>query len=126
MSDPVEQIFNHFKTILCMCPNCDSIMRLSDLHVRSTGKALRTWLDEYESHQQKIEKKEIKFAEEVRDIRKKASERGRVQVLDLIRESIAKAHGNVAEAARELETDRANLYRRMRRLGISQHDTRVS
>ena len=45
---------------------------------------------------------------------------------DLIRESIAKTRGNVAEAARELDTDRANLYRRMRRLGINQHDTRVS
>lgn len=45
---------------------------------------------------------------------------------DLIREAITKAHGNVAEAARELATDRANLYRRMRRLGINQHDTHVS
>ena len=29
------------------------------------------------------------------------------------------AAGNVAEAARRLKTDRPNLYRRMRRLGIS-------
>jgi two-component system nitrogen regulation response regulator NtrX len=28
------------------------------------------------------------------------------------------SRGNVAEAARRLDTDRANLYRRMRRLGI--------
>jgi two-component system nitrogen regulation response regulator NtrX len=31
---------------------------------------------------------------------------------------MAQAEGNVAEAARILRTDRANLYRRMRRLGI--------
>src|SRR2546427_291089 len=31
---------------------------------------------------------------------------------------LSAAHGNVAEAARRLATDRANLYRRMRRLGI--------
>ena len=31
---------------------------------------------------------------------------------------MTQAEGNVAEAARVLQTDRANLYRRMRRLGI--------
>jgi DNA-binding NtrC family response regulator len=36
----------------------------------------------------------------------------------LIREAIARSGGNVAEAARQLRTDRANLYRRMRRLGM--------
>ncbi len=32
--------------------------------------------------------------------------------------ALAQAEGNVAEAARALQTDRANLYRRMRRLGL--------
>ena len=36
----------------------------------------------------------------------------------LIRAAMAKAGGNVAEVARILQTDRANLYRRMRRLGL--------
>jgi len=36
----------------------------------------------------------------------------------LIARALSAAHGNVAEAARRLATDRANLYRRMRRLGI--------
>jgi two-component system nitrogen regulation response regulator NtrX len=36
----------------------------------------------------------------------------------LIRGAMAKAGGNVAEVARSLQTDRANLYRRMRRLGL--------
>ncbi|HEX9729987.1 MAG TPA: sigma-54 dependent transcriptional regulator [Gemmatimonadales bacterium] len=42
---------------------------------------------------------------------------------NLIRSALAKAGGNVADAARRLETDRANLYRRMRRLGIDRNDT---
>jgi two-component system nitrogen regulation response regulator NtrX len=36
----------------------------------------------------------------------------------LITAAMAQAEGNVAEAARVLQTDRANLYRRMRRLGV--------
>ena len=36
----------------------------------------------------------------------------------LISRSLSLAQGNVAEAARSLATDRANLYRRMKRLGI--------
>lgn len=37
---------------------------------------------------------------------------------NLIGRALAAAEGNVAEAARRLRTDRPNLYRRMRRLGI--------
>ena len=39
----------------------------------------------------------------------------------LIEDALFEADGNVAAAARALETDRANLYRRMRRLGIRGH-----
>jgi two-component system nitrogen regulation response regulator NtrX len=44
----------------------------------------------------------------------------------LIQKAITDAGGNIADAARRLKTDRANLYRRMRRLGIGQKDTSVS
>jgi len=37
---------------------------------------------------------------------------------ELIARALSATRGNVAEAARRLSTDRANLYRRMRRLGI--------
>ncbi|HKW08916.1 MAG TPA: helix-turn-helix domain-containing protein, partial [Gemmatimonadaceae bacterium] len=37
----------------------------------------------------------------------------------LITRALSMATGNVAEAARRLKTDRPNLYRRMKRLGIS-------
>jgi transcriptional regulator with GAF, ATPase, and Fis domain len=37
---------------------------------------------------------------------------------DVITNALDRADGNIAEAAKLLQTDRANLYRRMRRLGI--------
>ncbi len=40
----------------------------------------------------------------------------------LISRALSVARGNVADAARRLKTDRANLYRRMRRLGIQVND----
>jgi len=41
----------------------------------------------------------------------------------LIADALEATAGNVAEAARRLDTDRANLYRRMRRLGLGRSDT---
>jgi transcriptional regulator with GAF, ATPase, and Fis domain len=37
----------------------------------------------------------------------------------VIARALAEAGGNVADAARKLHTDRPNLYRRMKRLGIN-------
>ena len=44
----------------------------------------------------------------------------------LIEQALSNASGNVADAARRLQTDRANLYRRMKRLGLDPKDTSVS
>jgi two-component system nitrogen regulation response regulator NtrX len=40
----------------------------------------------------------------------------------LIARALSTANGNIADAARRLKTDRPNLYRRMRRLGIAQDE----
>jgi len=56
-----------------------------------------------------------------------SDDRGLTDTLDdmerrMIADALAWASGNVAEAARRLQTDRANLYRRMKRLGIVESD----
>lgn len=43
----------------------------------------------------------------------------------LIQRAIDASRGNIAEAARQLQTDRPNLYRRMKRLGIGQSEEAV-
>ena len=41
---------------------------------------------------------------------------------EIIREALEGAHWNVSEAAKKLQTDRANLHRKMKRLGIERPD----
>jgi len=90
LANSFPEIFNQFKTILCLCPKCNSISRLSDLHLRSKGKAPKTWLDNYELSVQKLEEQEAKFEEEEDEIREKAAERGRAKVPEIVRQSMDK------------------------------------
>ena len=81
-------MFTNMKTVLCMCPNCNKLMRLSDLHLRSEGEAEKTWLDKYDSKIDTFEIKEKEFDEEEEEIREKARSRGRAKVPALIRKSM--------------------------------------
>lgn len=88
MSNSILDIFNQFRTILCLCPKCNNLSRLSDLQLRSKHKASKTWLDDYELSVQKYSEQEMKFMEEEDKIRKLASERGRLQVPKLVKKSM--------------------------------------
>ena len=90
MAQSFVQMFNQLKTIHCMCPNYDNLMRISDLQLRSKEKTEKTWLDILDVKTKRIDKKEEKFAEEERNIREKARERGRKQVPKLINQSMNK------------------------------------
>jgi predicted Holliday junction resolvase-like endonuclease len=83
-------MFQQFKTILCICPKCNSLLRFSDLHLRSRGKAPKTWLDLYGSKEQEIDRQESKFDEKEAEIREKARQRGRAKVPVLVRKSMDK------------------------------------
>lgn len=84
------EMFNQLKTIHCMCPNCDNIMRASDLKLISKEKTDKTWLDTLDSKTKTVEKKEEKFAEEESKIREESRKRGREQVPKLINKSLDK------------------------------------
>lgn len=69
--------FQEFRKILCVCPYCGKIARLSDLHLKTKGKVAKTWLDEYEQKERNLGKKEERFGERESKLRELAHEKGR-------------------------------------------------
>ena len=88
MVEPFLDIFNKFKTVLCLCPECQHIMRLSDLHLRSTFEAPKTWLDDYEFEKSKVVLKEDKFQQEKQQIKDVATADGRLVVQKIVKKSL--------------------------------------
>jgi len=95
MPDSFIDTFQQLKTILCVCPHCRSMLRLSDLNLRDKRKAPTTFLDEYELKEktidkkdEKIENRENEFAEKERAIKDKAVQRGRSKVLKIVLNSM--------------------------------------
>jgi len=68
-------LFQSFRTILCVCPHCRDVLRLSDLHLAYKGAAPRTWLDTYDTKIRTIERKEELFEEKEGKLRDAAAER---------------------------------------------------
>ena len=81
--------FQSFRTIYCVCPCCNKLMRLSDLRLQYEGEAPETWLDKYEKKEVSLREKEEKFKNKEKDMRKKAAEKGTVlgTVFDAIKRS---------------------------------------
>tara|TARA_Y100000034_G_scaffold116401_1_gene154691 strand:+ start:282 stop:791 length:510 start_codon:yes stop_codon:yes gene_type:complete len=69
--------FQAFRKILCICPCCGTIIRVSDLHLKTKGVSAKTWLDEYENKILLVRKKEERFEEQKRRLRSLAVARGR-------------------------------------------------
>jgi|TARA_B100000315_G_C14543323_1_gene572001 predicted Holliday junction resolvase-like endonuclease len=80
--------FNQFKVVICICPKCNALSRLSDLLLSSKEKVPKTWLDNYDVAKQKIEDREADFEEKEDLIRKEAIIRGRAKVPKIIRKSM--------------------------------------
>ena len=81
-------VFQSFRRVLCVCPCCGEMVRLSDLHLKYLGEAPRTWLDKYDSKLLAQEKKERLFEEKENEMREKSIERGRKKVPKLIKKCL--------------------------------------
>lgn len=68
--------FQEFRKILCVCPCCGMLVRVSDLKLKTKGAGV-TWLDKYEKEIQKIGDKEEEFGEKEEGLREIAVARGR-------------------------------------------------
>ena len=90
MSKPV-MLFQQSRTILCMCPCCGEIVRLSELHLRYKGVTPTTWLDKYDKKLRRFDKAEARFAEEEKGIREASRERGRKKAKRAVRKIVQEA-----------------------------------
>ena len=95
MTNSLLGIFQQLKTVLCLCPNCSSLLRVSQLHLRSTAAAPRTWLDDYDEQIQKLQikddnvsRKEDKLYSQETEMREKSVERGRKKVVSTVLKSM--------------------------------------
>jgi predicted Holliday junction resolvase-like endonuclease len=77
--------FQSFRKILCLCPCCGEIVRVSDLHLQYKGKAAKTWLDSYELDLVSLQAKEEEFDGKENELREKSIERGRKKVPQLVK-----------------------------------------
>jgi len=83
--------FQEFRKILCVCPCCGKIVRVSDLRLRTKGRAAKTWLDNYEKEEQELIADEQKLDEAEEDLRKVAHEKGRKEATKVFRKAICPA-----------------------------------
>jgi len=91
MIDNVLSIFTNFKNILCVCPKCSNVSRLSQLYLYSAEKTARTWLDDYEDRVRSFREMESEHDSKANEIREQAVQRGREQVPKLVSASLSES-----------------------------------
>ena len=69
--------FQAFRRILCICPCCGDLVRVSDLKLKGKGAIAKTWLDKHQKKEQDMAKKAEKFGEREERLREIAREKGR-------------------------------------------------
>ena len=71
--------FQVFRRILCVCPCCGEIVRVSDLKLKVKGPSVRTWLDDYNKKIQILENRIERWDDKKEKLKDEATERGRKQ-----------------------------------------------
>jgi len=80
--------FQEFRKILCVCPECGEIVRVSDLRLKSKEKVEKTWLDDYDHRSLQMGKKEEEFNEIESELREAAVEKGRKEAQKIFNKAI--------------------------------------
>jgi predicted Holliday junction resolvase-like endonuclease len=86
----LSQEYQLFRRILCVCPCCNKLVRVSELKLKSKGKAPRTWLDNYDKSVSAITEKEGTFEEQEEKLREIAHIKGRLQAEKAINKAMCK------------------------------------
>jgi predicted Holliday junction resolvase-like endonuclease len=81
--------FQEFRKILCICPCCGDIVRVSDLKLKAKGSTTSTWLDTHEKNRRAIEGKEERFEEIREELRIRAREKGRKEADNAFNKAIS-------------------------------------
>ena len=76
--------FSELRKILCICPCCGDIVRVSDLHLKVKKPIVKTWLDTYEAKIIAMNKEEEKFNEKEQKIRDASVEKGRNEAKKIV------------------------------------------
>lgn len=71
--------FQNLRGILCICPCCGELVRVSDLHLNFEGKSPKTWVDNYEQKSHTLSLKEQKLEETFDVIHSKSLEMARIE-----------------------------------------------
>jgi len=69
--------FQEFRKILCICPCCGEMVRVSDLKIKVKDKIEKTWLDEHEAKMIKLQNEREEFSKIEMKIREQSIEKGR-------------------------------------------------
>jgi predicted Holliday junction resolvase-like endonuclease len=84
-------LFQQARSVLCLCPCCGEIVRVSDLRLKYKGVTPLTWLDRYEQSVSKFQQKEADFQESESSIREKSREKGRKKARKSVMKLVRKA-----------------------------------
>ena len=89
MTDEFSTFYKTRQSILCICPKCMAISRLSQLYIVSEGRKERTWLDDYEEKVRKFQEKQGVVEQEESAIKDAAVKRGRDKVPKMVVSSLS-------------------------------------
>lgn len=71
--------FQEFRKILCVCPKCGKIVRLSDLKLKLKTETPDTWLDTYEREELALSRKENEWKVEFEKLKEATKAKARRQ-----------------------------------------------